>query len=123
MAQHNDFGKLGEQLAQKHLMEQGFSILEVNYRMGKLEADIVAYKKGLVVFAEVKTRRSVDFGEPEDFVTPQKQRAYIRLADNYMIEHDRDEEVRFDILSVVMNATGYQINHIENAFSAYNLGD
>lgn len=122
MAQHNDFGKLGEQLAQQHLVRQGFAIMETNYRVGKLEADIIAYREGLLAFVEVKTRQTTDFGDPEEFVTPQKQRSYIRLANHFVLERNRDEEVRFDIITVVVNATGFKINHIENAFSAYNIG-
>jgi len=118
MAQHNDTGKIGENLAQKHLTEQGFAILETNYRKGRYEADIIAYKEGLIVFAEVKTRSNLDFGDPEEFVDRKKQRAYIRMANNYVIEHNRDEEVRFDIIAVAINANGYQINHIEDAFNA-----
>lgn len=118
MAQHNDIGKLGEELAQQHLVKQGFAILERNYRKGRYEVDIIAYKEGLMVFVEVKTRSNLDYGDPEDFVDKQKQRAYIRMANNYVIAHDREEEVRFDIIAVAINATGYHIDHIEDAFGA-----
>ncbi len=118
MAQHNDTGKIGENLAQQYLIQQGYAILETNHRKGKYEVDIIAYKEGLIVFAEVKTRSNVDYGDPEEFVDRQKQRAYIRLANNYVLEHDRDEEVRFDILAVHISSTGYHINHFEDAFSA-----
>jgi len=118
MAQHNDTGSFGETIAQQHLVEQGFAILETNYRKGRYEADIIAYKEGLIVFVEVKTRSSIDYGDPEEFVDRKKQRAYIRMANNYVIEHNREEEVRFDIIAVAVNSTGYQINHIENAFNA-----
>ena len=66
MAQHNDIGKLGEELAQQHLVKQGFAILERNYRKGRYEVDIIAYKEGLMVFVEVKTRSNLDYGDPED---------------------------------------------------------
>lgn len=118
MAKHNDTGKLGEDLATKYLQEQGYAIIERNWKKGKLEADIIAYKEGLIVFVEVKTRSMLDFGNPEDFVNKNKQRAYIRLANTYVIENDREEEVRFDIIAVEISQTSYQINHIEDAFSA-----
>jgi len=51
-------------------------------------------------------------------VTREKQRAYIRLANRYVIENQRQEEVRFDIISVEMNSTGYRITHMEDAFGA-----
>ncbi len=120
MAQHNDTGKEGEYLACRHLEEQGFAIVETNWRKGKHEVDIIAYKEGLIVFAEVKTRSSTNFGNPEEFVTRAKQRAYIRMANDYVIRHQRQEEVRFDIISVVRSADGScAISQIENAFTAY----
>ncbi len=118
MALHNDIGKLGESLAQQHLVKQGFAILETNYREGRYEVDIIAYKENLIVFVEVKTRSNMDYGNPEEFVDRHKQRAYIRMANNYVIQNNREEEVRFDIIAVVVGSTGHQINHIEDAFSA-----
>ena len=79
---------------------------------------VAVYKDELIVFVEVKTRSMLDFGNPEDFVNKNKQRAYIRLANAYVIENDREEEVRFDIIAVEISQTSYQINHIEDAFSA-----
>lgn len=121
MAEHNDIGNLGEQLAQQHLVKQDFAILQTNWRKGKYEVDIIAYKEGLIVFAEVKTRTSHDHGDPEDFVSIDKQRAYIRMANAYVLENNRDEEVRFDIIAVEVSHTGYRLDHIENAFSAVGL--
>lgn len=121
MAQHNDTGKLGEHLAQEHLIQHGYAILETNWRKGKYEVDIIAYKEGLIVFIEVKTRSRLDYGDPELFVTRAKQQAYVRMADNYVIQHNRDEEVRFDIISVYIDSNKYSINHLEDAFSAIGL--
>ena len=118
MAEHNDTGMQGEALARRHLEEQGFAIMETNWRRGQSEVDIIAYREGLIVFAEVKTRNSTDYGNPEEFVDRKKQKAYIRLADAYVTKHRREEEVRFDIISVVMGPEGYRIEHMENAFTA-----
>ena len=121
MAQHNKTGNIGEQLARQYLEEKGFAIVETNWRRGKMEVDIIAYKEGLIVFAEVKTRSRTDYGNPEEFVTIDKQRAYVRMADKYVVEHNREEEVRFDIISVEMEGTDYHITHLEDAFSAVGL--
>lgn len=121
MALHNEIGKLGEQLACEYLTNKGYAILETNWRLGRLEADIIAYKEGVIVMVEVKTRTSQSFGEPEEFVTAAKQQACIRLANAYMRTNWRDEEVRFDIISVVISAEQHTINHIENAFSAVDV--
>ncbi len=121
MAEHNNTGKMGEILAREYLESKGFAILETNWHRGKYEVDIIAYMEGLIVFVEVKTRSRQDYGEPEEFVTLDKQKAYIRLADKYVIDHQRQEEVRFDIISVEIEGLDYHITHLENAFSAVGL--
>ena len=121
MAQHNDTGNIGEQLAREYLEKKGFAIMETNWRKGKYEVDIIAYKEGLIVFAEVKTRSRQDYGEPEEFVTIDKQKAYVRLADKYVVEHNREVEVRFDIIAVEIEVLDYHITHLEDAFNAAEL--
>lgn len=121
MAQHNDTGKVGEELARQFLVENGYAILETNWRLGKLEADIIAYKEGVVVFVEVKTRSSLDYGEPVEFVSRSKQRGYVKMANVYMSVRDRDEEARFDIIGVDTTGGGYRINHFPDAFRALDL--
>ena len=121
MALHNVTGNIGEQLAREYLEKKGFAIMETNWRKGKYEVDIIAYKDGLIVFAEVKTRSRQDYGEPEEFVTIDKQKAYVRLADKYVVAHNREEEVRFDIIAVEIEGLDYHITHLENAFSAIGL--
>lgn len=118
MAIHNVFGKQGEALAVQYLVDHQYHILHTNWRFGKLEADIVAQKNDIVIFVEVKTRASIEYGEPELFVDEKKQKNYIRLANHYMIQFKRHEEARFDIISVVLNpAEGVKITHFENAFT------
>lgn len=115
-------GPAGEALAQKYLKEQGYAILATNWRAGKAEADIIAYREGLLVFVEVKTRTDTAFAQPEEAVNRTKQKAYIRLANAYVLQHQRKEEVRFDIITVVINNdTNTEIKHIPNAFSAFEL--
>ena len=115
MAEHNDTGVKGEQLATAYLKNKGYSILETNWRFKNLEADIIATIDNTLVIAEVKTRQSNFFGEPETFVTKQKQKNLIKAANEYVVRNDLDMDVRFDIISVVMNNSG-TINHIEGAF-------
>ena len=121
MAQHNNTGNIGEQLARQYLEEKGYAIMKTNWRRGKNEVDIIAYMEGLIVFVEVKTRSRQDYGEPEEFVTIEKQRAYVRMADKYVVEHRREEEVRFDIIAVEMEGSDYHITHYADAFSAVGL--
>ena len=117
MAKHNSLGQEGETIARRYLEQHGYEILETNWRIGHLEADIIAYHDHHIVFIEVKTRTSTDYGDPDEFVDQKKRQSYIRLANAYILEHDRNEEARFDIISVVIDTTGTQINHLIDAYS------
>ena len=70
-----------------------------------------------IVFVEVKTRRTVIWGEPQLFVTKEKQRSYIALANKYVRMNNRNEEVRFDIIAILLNNNQRKIEHIEGAFT------
>lgn len=115
MAEHNITGQKGEEMAAKFLQEKGYTILETNWRFMNLEADIIAETSKTLVIAEVKTRKSNYFGEPESFVTKQKQKNLIKAANAYIERKQLDLEVRFDIVSVVLN-DNTSIKHIEDAF-------
>ena len=115
MAEHNITGQKGEEMAAKYLTDKGYSILETNWRFKNLEADIIATSKKILVVAEVKTRASNYFGEPETFVNKQKQKNLIKAAHEYIQRNNLDLEVRFDIISIVMNDSS-AIKHIEDAF-------
>ena len=116
MAKHNITGKDGEAIARKYLDEHGYLILDTNWHLGHLEADIIAFKDERIVFIEVKTRSSEDFGEPEDFVDWKKRRAYVRLANAYVMQKDLHNEARFDIISIIMDKPSPHVNHIVDAF-------
>ena len=117
MAENNDMGKKGEEMAYRYLEEQGYDILETNWRVGHLEVDIIAAKDGILVFAEVKTRRSDEFGAPEDFVDKRKQKAYVKIANNYIVTNNRSDEARFDIIAIISDGQQFSIRHIPNAFT------
>ena len=72
MAQHNETGKFGEEYAIAYLEEQGYEIVEKNWRWQKAEIDIIALKNNTLAVVEVKTRSRLDFGLPQDFVTKKK---------------------------------------------------
>jgi putative endonuclease len=116
MAEHNITGQKGEEISAIYLKSKGYTVLETNWRFKNLEADIIASIGDTLVVAEVKTRKSNFFGEPETFVTRQKQKNLIKAAHEYIQRNELDLEVRFDIISVVMNSTGSNVNHIEGAF-------
>lgn len=116
MAEHNDLGKKGEELAISFLENKGFVILDKNWRLRKAEVDIIARKEDLLIAVEVKTRSTIDFGSPQDFVNPKKIKLLVAAIDNYVCERELDVQVRFDIIAVVYKNSQFSIEHLEDAF-------
>ena len=116
MAEHNEFGQTGEELAVDFLRQKGYTIIDVNWRSGHKEIDIVAEKDGCLVFVEVKSRRNTDYGRPEDAVSQRKIRRIVLAADAYMRCFKLDLPVRYDIITVTGKGAGVRIEHIEDAF-------
>jgi len=116
MAHHNELGKKGEQLAVKFLVQHGYSIAEQNYRFDKAEVDIIAKKDNVLAIIEVKTRSSLDFGNPQDFVKPKQIQRLVKAVNEYITSNELDVEVRFDIIAINKQGKGFNIEHLENAF-------
>jgi len=116
MATHNETGKTGEDLAAAYLEKNGFRILDRNWRHGKGEVDIICTREGFIVFVEVKTRSTDFFGNPEEAVDKKKKSFLVKAADNYVNLHDIPLEVRFDIVSILINGSRHTVRHIEDAF-------
>lgn len=116
MAQHNELGKKGEQLAINFLVKKGYSILDKNWRYQKAEIDIIAQKKDTLAVVEVKTRSSIDFGNPQDFVNPKKIKLMVSAIDEYIISKNLDVNVRFDIIAIVREGNNFTIEHLKDAF-------
>ena len=116
MAKHNDFGKLGEELAVNYLIGKGYEILERNWRNIHKEIDIIAKDGKDLVVVEVKTRQTDEYGEPDIAVTKKKQRMLIAAANAYILKNGLDAETRFDIVSIVFKDGEPVIEHIEDAF-------
>ena len=110
---HNKtLGIKGEKQARSYLKENGWKILEKNYKTPFGEIDIIARKDDVVAFIEVKTRLSDIFGAPSEAVTNMRKLRYIRGANYYFTNKTIDFTVRFDIIEVYRG----KLNHIENAF-------
>lgn len=116
MAQHNDFGKWGEDKACEYLQERGYEVLIRNWRFEKAEIDIIATKNGVVVFVEVKTRSTIDFGLPQDFVKTTKIKNLAKAAHQYVLENDIDQKLQFDIIAICKEGQKISIEHLEDAF-------
>ena len=120
MADHNDFGKLAEDLAAEFLVKKGYKILARNFHFQKLEIDIVAEFNEMIIVAEVKARSYTTVIEPQEAVTKGKIKSIVSCADFFMRERNIDKEVRFDIITIVPDSDGVmQITHIEDAFQSF----
>jgi putative endonuclease len=100
-------GKYGEDLAARHFVGAGFTIVARNWRCDVGEIDIVARDGETLVIAEVKTRTTTAFGSPAEAITPRKANKLKELALTWLSEHpDRGRAVRFDVVSVVIPKYG-----------------
>ena len=118
MAEHNDLGKWGEQLARDLLIAKGYGIIETNWRSCNLELDIIAQKGCRVVFIEVKTR-SDDYVDPLQAIDRKRINHLVRAARSYIEAYDLKLEYQFDIITVVGHPASNEkpkIEHIEDAF-------
>lgn len=115
-----EFGVLGEQIATRYLEDQGYVILDRNYRRGHKEVDIIALDHGEIAVVEVKTRTNEEYFTAEQAVDHQKRQNIIRVANNYVRRYHRSEPIRFDIIAIVGNGPHAEIRHTKNAFNIMN---
>ena len=113
-----EVGKLGEKLAQKFLKKRGYRIRETNFHWRRGEIDIVAQQKDYLVFVEVRTKSSLDFGTPEESITQSKKEKLIALALAYINAHQNLPLLwRIDVVAVEVDQKGKarRIELIQNA--------
>ncbi|MDH3211019.1 MAG: YraN family protein [Myxococcales bacterium] len=116
-------GAAGEVRAAAYLAQRGYRIVDRNVRAGGVEIDIVARRGRLVVFAEVKTRRSRALGAPEAAVDAHRQARLVRAAAAWLRAHPGlARRMRFDVIACEPAAggtgDGWRVRHIEGAFDA-----
>ena len=113
-----DTGILGEKLARDFLKKHGYRILETNYRCPRGEIDIIARQKDTLAFIEVRTKTSLEFGSPEESITPTKKARMKATAAHYQQTHSNLPQLwRIDVVAVELNQKGKlsRIELIENA--------
>lgn len=116
-ASHRNKGKIGEDIAMNYVMQLGYKILVQNYYYNHGEIDIVANDGKVLVFIEVKFRRSTGFGEPEESVTPKKQELLRRTAEGYVAEKNiTGIDCRFDVVSVKQKDGKATCSILKNCF-------
>ena len=115
-----NLGKYGEDAAKNYLESKNFEMVAQNFRYERAEVDLIFKdeKKKVLMFVEVKTRRSKTFGEPEEAVIEKKQKQLIKSAQGFFMEHPEFDEYekRFDVVAVYVKGYKEEINHIKNAF-------
>jgi putative endonuclease len=113
-------GEWGESIATRYLTEHGFTIRERNWRHGHGELDIIAEREGVIVFVEVRTRRSDAYGAPEETVRAAKQAKLIDTAQAYLdVCGMTDAQWQIDVIAIDLDARNAvrRIDHIECAIS------
>jgi putative endonuclease len=122
MSQHNEVGKIGEDLAREYLEKQGYKIIEQNYRTRFAEIDLVATKKDnlfseeKLVFIEVRTKIGENFGSPEDTINKQKLWKVLQNSKSYTGFKKWDGPCRIDAVCIVLkpDMSVSRLTHHEN---------
>ena len=113
-------GTWGEALVANYLRDRGYELLAASYRCRFGEIDLIARKKGVLCFVEVKLRSNLKYGLPREYVTARKQEKLRMTAQFYLSTHELDVPVRFDVAEVYTDAEhtakNTHIEYIENAF-------
>ncbi|MCI9070862.1 MAG: YraN family protein, partial [Clostridium sp.] len=112
-------GKYGENIARDFLINNGYKILDMNYRNRYGEIDIISIKNDIIIFCEVKSRYTSSFGNPIEAVTYYKQKQIIKLSEMYLLyEKYNNYNVRYDVIEVNFNKlnNNFKVNHIKDSF-------
>lgn len=115
----DELGRKGESIARQYLLNQGYLILDQNWRWHRKEIDIVAKKGAEIVVVEVKTRHENFSAEPYESVTFHKIRNIVEVADHWLKFHQSDLECRFDVISITIKKDGsHSLEHFPGAFTS-----
>lgn len=117
-ARHLRTGEAGEEQACRFMEEQGYLILQRNWRFGRAEVDLICGKERELVFIEVKTRSTDHYGDPELFVGPAKQKKMKEAATAFTNGLKEEFTIRFDIIAIIQQGEHSGLLHLENAFQA-----
>ena len=112
-------GSLGEDIADAFLRMSGLTIIERNYRWRRIEIDIIAEHRGVLVFVEVKLKTSDEVGAPSHMVTHAKRRRIEMAARQFAFERRlNDWPIRFDVISIRFDRDGGELDlqHLKSAF-------
>jgi putative endonuclease len=111
-----EIGRDGENLAASFLVDKGWQIVARNYRYKKAEIDLIIRRDDWTIFVEVKTRSSIAYGQPEEFVDEFKARKIFEAAEEYIFSTNWPGHVRFDVVSITLGNPP-EIVHFEDAIN------
>ncbi|NSW45802.1 MAG: YraN family protein [Bacteroidales bacterium] len=113
---HLAIGLKGESIASQFLIEKGYEILKTRWTYKHKEIDIIAKHGNILVVVEVKTRTNNQYSQPEEAVDIKKQHFLSEAVEAFIQEYNDFDEIRFDIIAIILKQKEYTIYHIENAF-------
>lgn len=117
MAEHNELGHRGEEEARRFLLKNGYRIVAQNWRYRGYEIDIVAETDDWIVFVEVKTRSSDEFGNPEDFINNRRIKRLTRGGHHFVMKNNISKDWRFDVIAILWDEHGnFSLKHFDDAF-------
>ena len=119
---NKDIGSYTENIAATYLLNNGYSILDRNYRNKFGEIDIICQKDNIIIFVEIKSRYTNSFGSPLESVSCHKQKKIILLSKFYILYKKlSDFNIRYDVIEIYLNHLNntYEVNHLEDAFRCY----
>jgi putative endonuclease len=111
-------GQLGEDLAAKYLLKNGYTIKSKNWRYHPYEIDLIAQKQGVYIFVEVKLRENNDLIALWETVSKGQQQRVVSAAHEYLLMNDLDCESRFDIIGIKITLGKIAVEHYKDAFYA-----
>ncbi len=116
MKQNIQVGQIGEKIAMEYLENKGYEVIQRNYKTRRAEIDIIAKKKNILVFVEVRTKTGEEFGTPEDTLTKAKLARVRKNAAAYIVIKNWQGLSRVDAICIVLNpdSTVKRIEHYEN---------
>jgi putative endonuclease len=116
MSEHLALGRKGEDLAAKWLEEKGYKILHRNWRYSRAEVDIIAEKDGVLHFIEIKTRRSLTFGLPEESVDEKKLDTLMDAAEEFLFRFPKWERIQYDVLAIQIRGENVDYFFLEDVY-------
>ena len=112
-----EIGQKGENLAVEYLQKLGYKVLERNYRCKLGEVDIIALNNDTLVFIEVRTRSSLDFGLPQESINRRKRHQISKVALEFMLRKKmKNIPARFDVVAISLEPGKEKVDHIKDAF-------